>query len=101
MAERNRFCLSRYASIRCDSRKVSFRFVLTYYDGERWQSDKQIVSVQIEDFIQQRPVLLGWLSIVAVLIAFLSLLSTLIVNFARAPRSSQRLTPPEHRGVDR
>jgi hypothetical protein len=46
--------------------------VLTYYDGERWQSDKQIVWVQINNFIQQRPVLLGGLSIVAVFIAFLS-----------------------------
>jgi hypothetical protein len=80
---------------------VSFRFVLTYYDGERGQSDKQLVSVQINNFIQQRPVLLGWLSIVAVLIAFLSLLSTMMIIFARAPRSSQRLTSPEHRGVDR
>jgi uncharacterized protein involved in cysteine biosynthesis len=59
------------------------QFVLTYYDGERWQTDKQIVSVQVNNFIQQRPVLLGWLSIVTVLFAFLSLLSTLIVNFAR------------------
>jgi uncharacterized protein involved in cysteine biosynthesis len=57
--------------------------VLTYYDGERWQTDKQIVSVQVNNFIQQMPVLLGWLSIVTVLFAFLSLLSTLIVNFAR------------------
>jgi hypothetical protein len=36
------------------------QFVLTYYDGERWQTDKQIVSVQVNNFIQQRPVLLGW-----------------------------------------
>jgi uncharacterized protein involved in cysteine biosynthesis len=59
------------------------QFVLTYYDGERWQTDKQIVSVQVNNFIQRRPVLLGWLSIVTVLFAFLSLLSNLIVNFAR------------------
>jgi hypothetical protein len=59
------------------------QFVLSYYDGERWQTDKQIVSVQVHNFIQQRPVLLGWLSIVTVLFAFLSLLSTLIVNCAR------------------
>jgi hypothetical protein len=65
--------------------------VLTYYDGERWQTDKQIVSVQVNNFIQQRPVLLGWLSIVTVLFAFLSLLSTLIVYFARVHDSPATL----------
>jgi uncharacterized protein involved in cysteine biosynthesis len=55
----------------------------TVHYGKRWQTDKQIVSVQVNNFIQQRPVLLGWLSIVTVLFAFLSLLSTLIVTFAR------------------